>query len=138
MSISTPEVTAGESVRILVDVTNTGNVSGSYTLTLKINNAIEATQSVLLAPLETRTMSFVVKKNVEGVYLVEIDGLKSSFTVTAPPTPTPIAPPPQPTPAPIVSQVPDIILITIVAVVIVTLGVVIATLAKLKVAKAKK
>jgi PGF-pre-PGF domain-containing protein len=96
LTVTPARVEPGKRVIISVDVRNTGNASGSYTVTLRINGAVEGTQSVLLSPGETRTVSFATTKTSEGIYLVEVDGLRGSFTVVAPAPPAPPAPVPPP------------------------------------------
>jgi len=103
LSISPSEVNIGETVTISVMVTNTGDVGGSCEVTLKINDVIEATKEVTLDAGASREVTFTTVKNVAGSYLVEVKGLKGSFTVAekaAPPIPSPPAPAPAPTPTP--------------------------------------
>ena len=96
LSISPPEVYISEPVSISVLVVNTGEEAGSYTVTLKISEVVEATAEITLAGGASETVTFAVVKDKAGTYSVEVDGLTGSFTVKeAPP------PPPTPTPSPI-------------------------------------
>jgi hypothetical protein len=84
---------------------NTGDGSGSYTATLKINGVVEATKEVTLNAGASEEVVFTTAKNVAGGYSVEIDGISGSFAVKekpAPPPPPPSAPeaPTAPTPSP--------------------------------------
>ena len=84
LSLSPTSVTPGETVTITAKVTNTGGTEGSYTATLKINGAAQATKEVTLAPDASTTVSFTVEAgDTAGDYAVEIDGQSTTFTVTA-------------------------------------------------------
>ena len=86
--IGPTEVKPGETVTISVVVTNVGGLEGTYTVTLKIDNIVEATENVTLAGGATRTVTFPpVSKDFEGTYNVEVDSLIGSFTVVKPPAP---------------------------------------------------
>jgi len=103
LTISPAEVDIGESVTIGVLVTNTGDLTGSYEVTLKIDNVPVATEDVTLAGGKSETVTFTIAKDTEGRYTVDIDGKVGHFTVIvpSPPTPTPVpAPTPRPTPGP--------------------------------------
>lgn len=87
LSISPSEVIVGEEVKITVKVENVGEMEGTYTLTLKINEAVEATKDVTLDAGASTIVTFTIKKDKAGTYDVEIDGLKGKLIVKeAPPT----------------------------------------------------
>lgn len=87
LSISPSEVTVGEEVKITVKVENVGEMKGTYTLTLKVDEAVEATKDVTLDGGASTAVTFTVKKDKAGTYDVEIDGLKGKLIVKeAPPT----------------------------------------------------
>jgi len=92
LSISPGEVSIGETVTIGVIVTNTGNLAGSYEVTLKINDVLEETSEVTLDAGATESVTFTVSREEAGSYSVLIDGLSGSFTVAAPDTSQPTAP----------------------------------------------
>jgi len=103
--ISPSEVNIGESVTISVEVANTGEEAGNYTVTLKIDGAVEATKNVTLNAGASEEVTFTTAKDVAGSYSVDVNGLSGSFTVkekpAPPPTPTPTpSPTPVPTPTP--------------------------------------
>jgi len=91
LSISPGEVNIGETVTISLLVANTGDVSGSHAVTLKINGAKEAERSVSIAAGGSETVTFSVTKDDVGSYSVAVDGLSGSFTVVAPELPSPPA-----------------------------------------------
>ncbi|GAH79091.1 unnamed protein product, partial [marine sediment metagenome] len=97
LSISPAEVKIGEAVTITVSVTNTGTAAGSYKVTLKINQAVEATKEVTLDAGASKEVTFTTSKDA-GSYSVDVNGLEGSFTVKEKVAPAP--PPPTPPPAP--------------------------------------
>jgi hypothetical protein len=88
LSIYPTEVNVDEEVTITVLVTNTGDLEGTYQLTLKINQETIDTEEVTLAGHASRWVSFTTTKDVAGTYAVAIDGLSGTFEVAAPQAPT--------------------------------------------------
>lgn len=86
--ITSSEVDIGETVTISVLVTNTGDLTGSYVVTLKIDKVVVASKTVWLDGGASQTVTFATAKDVAGSYGIVVDGLSGSFTVTTPPTPT--------------------------------------------------
>ena len=95
LSISPPEVSAGEPVAISLVVTNTGEVAGSHTATLKINGVIAETVEVTVARSGSETVTFTTSQGETGIHSVEVNGLPGSFTVKEGASP-PIAAAPAP------------------------------------------
>ena len=89
LSISPTEADIEQSVTISVLVANTGDVTGSYEVTLKINNVAVATQDVTLAGGASQTVTFTTAKDAAGTYTVNIDGLSGTLVVKAPPVEVP-------------------------------------------------
>ena len=88
LTISPLEVDIGETVTISVFVTNTGDLEGTYKVTLKIDNIVEATEDITVAGHASRGVTFTTTKDVAGTYSVTIDGLSGTFEVkVAPPKP---------------------------------------------------
>jgi len=85
LTISPPEVMAGEPVRISMNVTNDGGIGGSYVLALNISGAVEATKSLTLEGGETEVVAFELTKRAEGTYGVEVAGLTGTFVVKVKP-----------------------------------------------------
>ncbi|MFC1940834.1 hypothetical protein ACFLWL_00245 [Chloroflexota bacterium] len=95
LSISPAAVDIGGSVSIKVLVTNTGDLTDTYTATLKINNALEDDKYItLMGGGSSLPVTFTTTMDVAGTYTVSIDGLSGTFTVKAPVTPTPVTPTP--------------------------------------------
>lgn len=80
--ISPAEANTGQTITISATVTESANISGIYEGTLKINDAIEETKPVTVGPNSSATITFTITKNEAGTYLVDLDGLEGSFTVT--------------------------------------------------------
>ncbi|MBA7681261.1 hypothetical protein ES703_89599 [subsurface metagenome] len=99
LSITPAEVDIGGEVTIRVSVTNTGTASGSYEVTLKIEDVVVATEEMTLDAGASEMVTFTTSKDVAGSYSVDVDGLGGSFTVkeeVAPaPPPPPVPPPPE-------------------------------------------
>jgi hypothetical protein len=99
LSISPSSVDIGNPVTISVTVTNTGDLAGTYKVSLKINNVEADASDVSLASKASQTVNFATSGNTGGTYTVDVNGQAGSFTVEAAPTPTP-PPTPVPTPTP--------------------------------------
>ncbi len=93
LTISPASVDIGATTTISAVVANTGDISGNYKVTLKINGAAVGTKEVTLAGGSSEKVTFSVTKDVAGSYTVEIAGLSGTFTVKAPST---LPPTPQP------------------------------------------
>ena len=92
LMVTPDEVEIGEEVTISVLVANTGDLSGTYTLQLKINDEVVEDKQVVLAGRGSVTASKTVSGEAGGVYAVTIGGLTGRFTVTVPPVVVPPEP----------------------------------------------
>jgi len=90
LNISPPEADIGKTVTISALVSNTGGLAGSYTVTLRIDEVVIATEDVTLDGGASQEVTFTTSKDVAGTHLVDINGLVGEFVVKAPPP----APPP--------------------------------------------
>jgi hypothetical protein len=103
LSISPDEVDTEAPVTISVLLMNTGETAGSYTAILKINGATEETREVNLSGGTQSEITFTISQDTAGTYLVDVNGLTGSFTVTevaiSPSQPPVIEPPPQSEPS---------------------------------------
>jgi len=81
LKITPRRVKADGSVTIISEATNTGLVTGSYSLVLKIKGMVEAVKEITLAPGQSQKVAFTILKDEPGVYDVDVEGLKGSFTV---------------------------------------------------------
>jgi len=102
-TISPDKVTLGESVIISVEVNNTGEEAGSYTVTLKIDGVVEASKDITINAGDSQKVSFTTVRDLPGGYTVDVNGLSGAFEVveevsSAPPSPpSPPSPPAPPT-----------------------------------------
>ncbi|MCW4017258.1 MAG: hypothetical protein NWF00_01015 [Candidatus Bathyarchaeota archaeon] len=79
-----------EPIGITVKVTNKAPETGSYSLTLLINNAEVQTKTGQIAGEASESVLFEVTEQSEGTYQVKVAGLTGAFTITpsaAPPKP---------------------------------------------------
>jgi len=84
LTISPTEVEIGEKVTISVFVANTGELSGSYRVTLKINDRTVATEDVTLEGETSREVPFTVTENVAEAYSINVNDLRGTLVVNAP------------------------------------------------------
>jgi plastocyanin len=92
LTISPKQVKPGDTVTVGITVENTGDKTGSYTVTFMVNKVVESTKTITLDAGKSMDVTFTTSGNVEGTYLVDVDGISGSFTVTTHPTPTWIVP----------------------------------------------
>ncbi len=110
LAITPAEVGTGETVTISALVANTGDLAGSYEVTLKINNVVVDVRDITVAGGASQKVTFTTTEDVVGTYAVNVDGLTGTFTVKAPPPPAPPAPvPPAPAPPVVPPVVPPIV-----------------------------
>ena len=83
LSISPTEVDIKETLTISIVVTNIGNLSGNYEVTLKIDDVVVETQEVTVAGGASQTVPFTTAKDATGTYTVDVNGLSGTFTVKA-------------------------------------------------------
>ncbi len=81
LAISPTTVEVGNPVTITADIMNTGDLEGTYTVVLKINNAVVENKDVTVAGVATESVSFTVSENTTGTYQVAVDSQTGSFTV---------------------------------------------------------
>ncbi len=93
LSISPQNVNPGEPVTIETEIVNSGDLSGSCNLTLRINNQQVATKDVIVAGGRTETSTFQVQREAAGQYTVDVNGRSGQFTVISSSTTAPETPP---------------------------------------------
>ncbi len=77
-----PKVGLGKPVTITADITNSGEVEGTYNAALKIDETIVETKKVTIASGATETVAFSpITKNATGTYKVDIGGQSKTFKV---------------------------------------------------------
>ena len=109
LDINPNPVRVGESIAVSAQLVNTGGVIGEHTLTLNIKGLPETSQTIQLAPGQSREVSFTITPSSPGSYQVEIDDLRGNLVVEAIPAPipapTPVTPAPL-TPVPVPAPFP--------------------------------
>ena len=84
LKIDPIEVTKGESVTISVIVSNTGDLFGSYEVSLLIDDSVVQTKEIALNGGDVQMISFEVTPDMTRGFKVTIDGLSGSYFVKAP------------------------------------------------------
>ncbi len=79
--VAPERVKQGESITISTIVTNNGEISGDYSLVLKLKGATESVEEVSLGPGESQRVAFNITKTTPGFYNVELEGLTGRFVV---------------------------------------------------------
>lgn len=92
LTVTPAAVKPGETATINVTVTNTGELRGTYTATMKIDGTVVGTQDVTLAGGASQQVTFTTSKSAAGNYVVTIDTLTATIVVQTPVT-TPTTPP---------------------------------------------
>ncbi|MDD5398856.1 MAG: hypothetical protein PHU70_07215, partial [Dehalococcoidia bacterium] len=80
-SISPERVRQGQPVIITASVTNTGEITGSHPLILRIKGIAEAQHDVSLAPGKTQDVEFQIVKDTPGFYPVSMENWTGKFVV---------------------------------------------------------
>jgi hypothetical protein len=81
LAINPVEVNIGEEVTIGLLVANTGDLAGSYEVTLEIGNVAVATEVVNLAAGASEGVNFTTTGDVAGTYTVSVGGLSGTLVV---------------------------------------------------------
>ena len=84
LNLNRTEVQPGETVIVTVEVRNIGKENETFVLELLINGVVEQHKYVTLDVGKTTSRVFFVKKDIEGSYNVEFDGLTETFVVVEP------------------------------------------------------
>jgi hypothetical protein len=88
LTLTPSEIYAGETSTVSVTVTNNGDLSGTYSVVLKIDDAVMETKQVTLDGNQSQTVDFSVSLDTAGTYNIVIGSLSGVLTITEP-TPTP-------------------------------------------------
>ena len=81
LKITPNRVKPGETITAFAEATNTGPVTSSYSLVLRIKGIVEAVKEITLSPGQSQKVAFMIIKDKPGTYDVDLEGLKDSFTV---------------------------------------------------------
>ncbi|MBN1643202.1 MAG: hypothetical protein JW856_00050 [Dehalococcoidales bacterium] len=84
--IQPAQVKIRENFGISVLVTNSGNVPGTLTVSLKVNGQVVAEQQITLDAGASDTVMFKHSQETPGTYTVDVNGCQGEFVVVPPPT----------------------------------------------------
>jgi len=87
LEVNPEGVAPGDTVTVTVEVFNAGEEEATHILELIIDGVLEQTQSITLDGGQTGSAFFVVQKEIEGSYSVELGGLTGTFEVVEPEQP---------------------------------------------------
>jgi hypothetical protein len=82
--ISPAQVNVGEPATVSADITNAGEISGNYTISLRVNDSDEETRTMAIGAGETETASFTLTRSTSGTYNISLGGLSGSLAVLKP------------------------------------------------------
>ncbi len=94
LTVTPATVDINGTVNINVQVSNSGDVPGTYEVELKINNVDVTSKTVTVASKSTQTVTFTTSEDKAGTYTVSINGMTGTFTVASASTTTTPKPPP--------------------------------------------
>ena len=80
-SIAPERVRQGQAVIVTASVTNTGEITGSHPLILRVKGMAEAQHDVTLGPNKTQDVEFQVVKDTPGFYPVSMENWTGKFVV---------------------------------------------------------
>ena len=84
VSVSPSKANVGERVTVTGTAVNSGDIGGSYTVTLTVDGRQEAKQDVSLGGSSQQPVSFTFTPQAPGTFEVGMNGLTSTVTVWAP------------------------------------------------------
>jgi hypothetical protein len=85
--INPSTVKPGENVNVYLRITNTGDVTGTDTVELRINNLLVDSKDVTLAGGVSTMVTFTTSGKLGGNYAIGLAGLNGNFTVSESETP---------------------------------------------------
>ncbi len=80
-TIGPERVRQGQPVTVSAMVTNTGEITGSHTLILRVKGLAEGQQEVTLGPGKTQNVDFQIIKDTPGFYPVSLENWTGKFVV---------------------------------------------------------
>jgi hypothetical protein len=81
LSVVRNGVGVGEAATVSTEVTNTGDIQGTYDAVLTVDGQQADQKNVVMGPGSTQSVSFQVAENMPGSYKVEIDGSSAILNV---------------------------------------------------------
>jgi hypothetical protein len=87
LKITPEDVQIGEEVIISVTLSNTGNETDDYTVSLKVDGVVEGTEIGILEESRSRDITFNVIAEESGFYSIDVEGKTGILTVWPAPIP---------------------------------------------------
>jgi len=87
LTINPEIIEAGDSIDISVILANTGNLAGSYEVSLVIDDVLEQVQEVTLDSGESEQVSFIITPDTIGEHTINVGGLLGTCKVEKPKAP---------------------------------------------------
>jgi DMSO/TMAO reductase YedYZ molybdopterin-dependent catalytic subunit len=84
LTITPSKILPGATLTISVTVTNSGDLTGDYTVTLKINDATYESRVVTLKGGESQMVAFTVTPETAGEFVIDVNGLSGRYAVAEP------------------------------------------------------
>jgi hypothetical protein len=81
LQVSDDSVDPGDTVNVFFTLTNVGEETDDYIVSLKVNGVTEETYSGILETGDSADFSTNLVKNTPGTYNIEVDSMQVSFTV---------------------------------------------------------
>jgi len=82
----------GETVAVIPMVANSGDLAGTYEITLKINDVVAGTKEITLDGGSEGGVAFMITEDAAGSYTATVAGLSATFQITDAATPAPTTP----------------------------------------------
>jgi hypothetical protein len=89
LSVSSREILVGQTAKVFVRVTNSGDKKEEITLSLKIDGMPKDTQTITVEANDFNTATFEIHNSDIGEHIIDVNGYKTMFSVIAP---TPVLP----------------------------------------------
>jgi hypothetical protein len=89
LSVSSKEILVGQTEKVFVRVTNSGDKKEEITLSLKMDGMLKDSKTITVETNDFNTASFEIHNPDIGERIIDVNGYKTMFSVTAP---TPILP----------------------------------------------
>jgi hypothetical protein len=81
LTISPPQARLNQEVDISIDVTNTGEKNGDYSLELKVDGVVKSNKQLTVAGGKSQTINFTITGDAVGKHGIQINGLASEFEI---------------------------------------------------------
>jgi hypothetical protein len=82
------EITTGQSSTATVVITNTGDIEGTYAVTLRVDSIALETKEVVVTPGSSKSATFSIKKNSPGTYDIQVEDFVTKLIVKQSPITT--------------------------------------------------